>query len=467
MKLIQDVVAQNALSWFLIDNCSKYRRDIVEAQRDAVRLERASIDEITSVQEKKLRHLLQRVRESPYYQGVMAKSDIDPHGFRIEELPLLPFLTKETLQSKGTELVVPGARGCRNNYSGGSTGKPAAFRQDYDYWVQSMAAMQYENGLAGMFRGARLALLWGAPQDRREIEGVQGRIRLWLLNRRYYDSFDMGPDSMAEFHADLEKWKPDVIQSYASSIYLLANFLSDRGIRPSYPRISVITSAERLRADMRRKIEEVFRVAVFDRYGSREVSSLAAECECHQGLHVFMPGYIIETVDVRTGRPVVEEIGEIVVTSLHNFAMPFVRYRIGDLGVLTRTRCECGRRFYRLQEIVGRISDSIVLRNGRIIHGECFTHLVYGVPGIARFQFIQENLDEFVLRLVPSPGFDRRIIARLEHEIRQIVGEARIGVDVVEEIPVSASGKYRFTISKVAHPLFGDAVGRGDEPQNG
>ena len=113
---------------------------------------------------------------------------------------------------------------------------------------------------------------------------------------------------------------------------------------PIRPQVAIMTSAGTLHPLMREKIETAFQCKVFNRYGSREVGDIASECEAHAGLHVFPSGNYIEIVDDQ-GHPVPNgEEGNILVTNLYNYAMPLIRYYIGDRGVLSRSdRCACGR----------------------------------------------------------------------------------------------------------------------------
>ena len=397
-----------------------------------------------------LRQLLSRATQVPLYRDLAERLGKPVDQARLEDLPRLPFLTKAILQEQGEKLRIPRAQGVYENYSGGSTGAPTRFWQDGTYKIQMSVATKRSNQLAGAFPGARVAKLWGAPQDKRKIEGWLGRTKLWVLNQRYYDTFDMAPDRMLRYHADLEKFRPDIIQAYASSVYLFAKFLKSRGVRPSYPKISIISSAEKLFPHMRAEIEETFPVKVFDRYGSREVSAMAAECEHHQGLHVQMPGYILETIDPTTLQPVTGTPGEIVVTVLYNYAMPFLRYRIGDMGILDTTRCPCGRVFHRLREVVGRTSDNFLMADGRIVHGEYFTHIFYGREGIEQFQFVQHTPEEYSLQIVPTVAYRASTAEAIEQEVRQMIGPAaRLKFELRETIPRTSSGKYRFTVSQV------------------
>lgn len=177
---------------------------------------------------------------------------------------------------------------------------------------------------------------------------------------------------------------------------------------------------------------------------------MAAECDRHQGLHIQMPGYILETIDPVTLAPVTGQPGEIVITVLHNHAMPFLRYRIGDMGILDTSPCPCGSTFHRLREVVGRTSDNFLMPDGRIVHGEYFTHIFYGREGVEQFQFTQHAREEFSLQIVPTAQYRPATAKSIEREVREMIGPAaRLRLELKQAIPKTASGKYRFTVSHV------------------
>ncbi|HZO54547.1 MAG TPA: hypothetical protein VFB63_17675 [Bryobacteraceae bacterium] len=449
MQRIADRIAQSSWKTALLE-LSPYRRHIKQAYELDCRLMWRPLQDVRREQEKRLRELLAIAIKAPYWKQVMDRLGKQSESFTLSDLPSLPFLTKDVLRQRERDLCVPGAQGVYANFSGGSTGIPIRFYQDRHYKVHMSVSTRLCNEMAGAFTGARLAKLWGAPQDKRQIESRWGKLKLWLLNHRYLDTFDMGAARMNAYHRQMEEFQPDLIQAYASSIHLLARHLKRNRVRPSYPRVAIISAAERLTEEMRREIEEVFPAKVFNRYGSREVSAMAAECGEHAGLHITSAGHIVETVDPVTLEPVVGRPGEIVITVLHNHAMPFLRYRIGDMGLLDDRPCACGRTTPRLVDVLGRTSDNFLMPDGRIVHGEYFTHLFYGRPEVEQFQFIQDAVDDYVLRIVPGGGYCGELGRHLESEIRAFIGpSARLRLEIRDEIPKTASGKYRFTISRV------------------
>jgi phenylacetate-CoA ligase len=212
----------------------------------------------------------------------------------------------------------------------------------------------------------------------------------------------------------------------------------------------VITSAGTLHDFMRDRIERVFGCPVYNRYGSREVGLIAAERPGAKGLWVAPWSTVVEVVD-ETGDPVPPGTdGEILVTSLINHAMPLVRYRIGDRGALAPGSA---RGTQILSSVLGRNVDAFRRRDGTLVDGEYFTHLLYFRDWVEKFQFVQTDYDEVVLRVV-SRDRDRR---QLQPELDEMASQAKaalgpdtvLRIEWVDDIPPAPSGKYRYTISEV------------------
>lgn len=163
-----------------------------------------------------------------------------------------------------------------------------------------------------------------------------------------------------------------------------------------------------------------------------------------------MENLIVEVVD-DAGNPVKPgEVGRILVTDLHNFGMPFIRYEIGDLARLSDRQCSCGRGLMLLDDIVGRSLDVIRTPAGKIVPGEFFPHLIKDFHEIYRFQVVQKKIDLLHVKYQLNTPIQAAGLSRLLGEIRGVVGpEMQIDLIAVEDIPLTQSGKYRVTISEL------------------
>jgi phenylacetate-CoA ligase len=269
---------------------------------------------------------------------------------------------------------------------------------------------------------------------------------------------------MEQFAKMLVAWKPRHVIGYASALEVFAKFLIERQesrIRP----VAIKTTADVLGEEQRAIIERAFGCPVYNFYGSREINNLAVECPARSGLHVNALRRYIEIVDddgnaVPPGVP-----GRILLTDLTNYFMPFLRYEIEDIGSWTGTPCRCGRPFPLLAKIWGRSSDFIVTPEGKLIHGEFFTHLFYAMPEVASFQVNQKDLFNIRIELVLRPGVTDYPATQFRERLRKIFSSAvMLDVEVVPKINRLPSGKHRFTVSSVK-PSWGLSKPLPPEPK--
>jgi phenylacetate-CoA ligase len=220
-----------------------------------------------------------------------------------------------------------------------------------------------------------------------------------------------------------------------------------------------MVTAGTLFPEVRDKVEQVFGAPIFNRYGSREVGDMASECDHHHGLHVVPNTHYIEILR-EDGTPCEPgETGEIVVTLLSNYAMPLIRYRIGDRGAWATQACTCGRNLPLLERVEGRVVDIIRTLHGNVIDGTVFNKIFYFRKWINKFQVVQEEADKFTISIVPESMTDsperkyaddlKDIQLMLEQTMKHPVA---IDFRFVPDIPPSASGKYRYIMSKVDSP---------------
>jgi phenylacetate-CoA ligase len=204
-----------------------------------------------------------------------------------------------------------------------------------------------------------------------------------------------------------------------------------------------------LSRETRKRIEAVFGVPVIDLYSCWEFGNIAWECSRHSGYHMNADSLIIELV--RDGKRVsAGERGELIITSLDAYAMPLIRYQIGDLGLLGNPGCPCGRGLPLLERIEGRSNDGIRLADGKILHDYPITILLRSIPGILQFRLVQETLGEFKVDLVTGEGFGPGTVERAEKGLREVLGpDITLQFRMVNEIPPDPSGKIRSVLSRV------------------
>ncbi len=187
---------------------------------------------------------------------------------------------------------------------------------------------------------------------------------------------------------------------------------------------------------------------------------MGAECERHEGLHLTAEHLIVEVVD-DDGRPAAAgEEGQVVVTDLFNYGLPFVRYVTGDRAVAGFATCSCGRGLPLLRKVVGRQLDILTTPSGRKIPGEFFPHLIKDFGDVRRFQVVQTNPDTILLKLVVADGWSSEARAQMEGLIQNQLGDdMRLAVRVVDDIPLTKAGKLRVVVNECADSAEPVALG--------
>ncbi|MGQ9652365.1 MAG: phenylacetate--CoA ligase family protein, partial [Phycisphaerae bacterium] len=410
--------------------------------------------EIRERQLARLRRLLNHVyADCPFYRRRFDEAGIRPDDISsLEDMVGLPILEKRHIQLHRDEIVAAGwpKADLVPNLTGGSTGMPLSLFADRERMCSRAAATWRHNRWAGWEIGDKAAAIWGAARDAPPATW-NSRLRNLLLDRRIFlNTACITAEKMRDFDRQLKSFRPKVILAYAKSAVLFARFLKHEGIAAYQPQ-AMVTSAEVLEDEERLLLEEVFGCPVFNRYGCREVSVIASECDRHNGMHIMAEGLYVEIV--RDSRPArAGELGEVLVTDLLNYGMPLIRYRIGDMGVATSGRCPCGRGLPRLERLAGRVTDFLVGVDGRLVSGAVLTVAVIARrTSLGQVQLYQQQPGEVVYRIAPPEG--RRPPSEdlefLRDEARAYLGQDTVvDFEFVDHIPPEPSGKYRFCISK-------------------
>jgi phenylacetate-CoA ligase len=418
--------------------------------REIERAPSASPEEIRHQQWRRLTQLLVHAENHvPYYREVFRHLGIRASDIRtLKDFASLPVLTKAIIRHRLDDLVrddVPRSSLMRR-HSGGSTGVPLTFFVDRDYLDAAEAGFYRYLQQCGWRPGDMIAYFWGGNEKLERLSRWEFELRQWLRRMYQFDPFHSGREDMERWVGRWPTLGATVAFGYASTIARFADFVESTG-RYLAPVRGVFTTAEKLFPQQREVIRRVFRAPVFDCYGSSEVRNVAVECSRGR-MHVNADFVVLETEPPSGADPG----SGLIVTSLRNFAMPIIRYRNDDQGALAQDLCDCGNNFPLMQLGVSRTTDNFILSNGRVVHGEFFTHLMYGAEGIDSFQFHQTARDSITLWVVPRPNTStaREVAIReVVRKVRELGPDIRVEVFEVPTIPLTAAGKHRFTRSDV------------------
>jgi phenylacetate-CoA ligase len=244
--------------------------------------------------------------------------------------------------------------------------------------------------------------------------------------------------------------KPAYLYGYVSMIAGLARYVQQHKLPPVPGLRSVITTSEVLDDNSRAVIEDTFQVKVFNEYGCGEVGSIAHECE-HGSMHLMADNVIAET---DTSNSPDGSSGRLIITDLHNYAMPLIRYDIGDYGTLSDKPCACGRGLPVIERIHGRAYDIIRTADGASFHPEIlmyiFEHLKAEGAAISQFQVIQKELDHLHVMLAGADDADISLQDRISRRVHSdIHPKMRLSYEYVDSIAREASGKLRVIKSEL------------------
>ncbi|MBN2395357.1 MAG: phenylacetate--CoA ligase family protein, partial [Candidatus Atribacteria bacterium] len=264
----------------------------------------------------------------------------------------------------------------------------------------------------------------------------------------------MKEEDMNEYVKKINAIKPKLILAYTNSMNLFARFIQEHQLT-IHPVRAIMTSSGVLFPEIRSRIEEVFHTtSIFDRYGSREVGDIACNCKNSQGLHLVPDIHYLEIVDDEGKSLPPGQSGNILITLLTNYTMPLIRYKIGDLGIMSLGKNQCGHDLPTLEKVIGRINASFKNKFGDFIITGIFYPLFYFKEDIKQFQMIQEEVDLILINLVLTEKGKltdmRNYFREIEAKIEKIMGhKTTVQFHILDEIKPSPSGKYLYAFSKI------------------
>lgn len=408
--------------------------------------EKYSLEQLKGLQLKKLKALIRHACDNvPLVRDAMKSSGVSIEDLHtLDDLAKFPFCSKQTLRNLHARYVTDNSRKLSDLYrdsTSGSTGEPFVFFKD-EVKRDKVEAFKMRNfrWIGGSY-GRKYYSLWGFTPHLT----LRKRVFQKIVSGRRPLAAD-APVSEMKRHLKMLQGESNVyLEGYTSAVVLLAKLALETGVQPRFA--GVVPSAETLSLPHRRLIKDAFNCEVFNRYGSREFGDIAIETSCHEGLHVYDESFIVEIVRKDGTACRKGEVGEIVVTDLDNYAMPFIRYRTGDLAAFPENHpSNCALSHSVISYPLGRMVDYIQVGDKIISFG--FMVLTFeDYPQIRQFQLEQVSDTHLVLRVVIGPGYTEELMAELLQKVQDYCKPLDVVLKHVDKIRPEKSGKIRIVKS--------------------
>jgi len=418
-----------------------------------------SREQLEDYQQKQLALLLEHAYENvPYYRRIFDERALKPVDImEISDLRLLPFLTKCLIQKHLLDLRARNYPDHMFEYvtTGGSTGVPVGFY--YEKGVsraKEWAFMKAQWDRVGFRFGDKCILLRGyiiEPSEKGKFwkSELFGR---WLI----MSSHHLTDENIPLYIEKIRAFEPKYIQAYPSTAVVLARYMREHGIEPFPTLKAILCGSENLYPWQRELLQTVFQCRIYSWYGNSEQTVLAGECENNTCYHIFPEYGIVELIG-SNDLPVTREgvPGEVVSTGLQNYICPLIRYRTMDIAVYEGTPCPCGRAYPLLRHVEGRLQDFIVTSKGHLISGITMNIDTDAFDNVKQFQFYQDTIGKVILNIVPKENYTDNDTAYLYREVSRSCGdEITISIRFVDDIPLTARGKYRYFVQNL--PICSD-----------
>ncbi|WP_281886256.1 phenylacetate--CoA ligase family protein [Paenibacillus sp. YYML68] len=449
MKLSEDI-ARN-MYWKLQDLRGK--SDIAKRLQILRKTQHMRPEEIKTLQFDKLLTILKHAYNTvPYYKQIFQERGISPHDFNcFEDMQQIPLLTRDLLRSKQNELISTEAdfATIQNNYSSGSTGVRAEFKQDLNFrlWMRAHQIRTYE-WCNDWQLGNPFVLLWGS-EIYWSYKRVLDMIDNFLTNRREFNTFNLSNDLINKFLDKLITFNPYLVSTYTNAMHLIAKRAEERNVTIKGLKAIQATS-EPVPTAVRDRMKKVFGCEIYDKYGMRESNIISHESPLHDGMCIQSENVYVEFLKPDGSPCKYGEKGKVVVTTLNNLSMPLIRYETSDLAAPLAGYCSSGIGLPRMTSVTGRLQDLIISPTGSHIDAYFFSYLIMRYPQIHWFQVVQSELERLNIHLYAPNG----IITELRNEIVERIHHHtgfpfNIEFELLSEMPISSTGKFRLCVSEL------------------
>lgn len=439
-----------AASWYgSRRNSWRYNEHTDRLVAEAKERESWSHDRWQAYQQERLAYVLHRTRHHvPYYQKYWGERERKGDASGWQQLENWPILTKEEVRTHNTAFLAADCNPKKmySEHTSGSTGKPLSVwwsrETTQNYYALFERRIRHWHDL---HRDEDYLLLGGQLI----VPGSQDKPPFWVRNKAmhqlYMSAYHLSPDNIAHYAKAIRDFHPGYMYGYASTMYNLARLIEEQ--RLEVPKLkAAISNAETYFDYQQETISRVFGCKPVNTYGMSELVA-AGNTFDSQSMLLWPEVGIMEVLDYDKDQSVHKQEGRFICTSLINADMPLIRYEVGDGGTVENCDSDDPIRYKKITSIGGRIDDLIITTDGRKI-GRMDPIFKAGLA-ISEAQIIQEDYEDFRILVVPTEGFSAKDEKIIESNFMQRVGEGKLRIERVQEIPRTSMGKYRSVISKV------------------
>ncbi len=391
----------------------------------------------------------------PFYRKYLQERGFRIKNFQtIEDVVKLPILEKKIVNQNFDSLLAENYRpgDFRFDYTGGSTGSPTKFGIDKKSYYKVYANAWRFWGYAGYQPGMKILLFWGNRIELTALKRIRHKIRSVIENSITLNSYDFNDkDQILRYVRYIQNVKPAILRGYAGAIYLFVVYCKKFHIKFEYSPKAAILTSEKIFPSQKMEIAQFFNTEVFDEYGSTEFGIIAHECHSHTGLHLAEERLIIETYNAEHQTSNFYGKGEFLISTLHNYAMPLIRYRIQDEGFISKHVCSCGRTLKLIENIDGRVMDYIVTKTEKLVHLIIFYNILGKIKGIKFFQIHQDEIGKIMISIIKDKSFDDNATTKIDTIFYDVFrDDLKFSIQFVDKLEVTSSGKHKIISSEVA-----------------
>ena len=417
-----------------------FRRELAEAERRSA----LSHPEVCELRDRRLRAFVRHCAATvPYYRNLFHELGVRPEDIRgLEDLKILPIVTKTTVQERGDEFVSEVAKSytCDLIHTSGTTGGGLRLLATREGIHEQWAIWWRYRRWHGIQPGTWCAYFGG----RSVVPAGQATAPFWRTNlaghQLFFSAYHLTTANLQRYAEKLRSARLPWLHGYPSLLALVAAFIVDSGFDLGYQPKWVTIGAENLLPQQAEVMRRAFGVRPIQHYGMAEAVANISECRCGK-LHVDEDFACMEFVGEDSQRKVVG-------TNLSNYATPLLRYDAQDMLCVGDRRCDCGLPGRIVESIDGRLEDYVVLRNGARIGR--LDHIFKDMVHVREAQIVQQEPGRIRLRLVRGSEYGDGDEKQLRREFAQRLGSgAELELEYVEQLPRTRSGKLRFVISEM------------------